>query len=293
MPKTKNAAKGKQYPAKVKKPPRVKSEWPELIERLNKDLKENSGKMTREEARNLVDAYYMIQDDRIRVAGQLRAHDQHVDNAPANVLTWMLDNMERIEKQLELALKYYAEAQPMGRWAMSICGIGPVIAAGLLAHIDIEKAPTVGHIWSFAGLDPRAKWLPKTKRPWNASLKTLCWKMGESFVKVCNNDKDFYGKLLNQRKAIEQTKNDKLEFKDQAETKLKNFKIGKDTEAIKWYEKGMLPPGHIHARAKRWAVKIFLSHWHAQAYELHFGERPPEPYPIAQLQHAHKIEAPV
>src|SRR5581483_161544 len=26
-------------------------------------------------------------------------------------------------------------------------------------HIDIEKAPTAGHIWRFAGLDPTLRWL--------------------------------------------------------------------------------------------------------------------------------------
>lgn len=56
----------------------------------------------------------------------------------------------------------------------SIHGIGPVISAGLLAHIDIHRAVTVGHIWRFAGLDPSVKWLKKTKRPWNAGLKVLC-----------------------------------------------------------------------------------------------------------------------
>ena len=63
------------------------------------------------------------------------------------------------------------------RWARSIYGIWPVLAAGLLAHIDIEQAPTVGHIWSFAGLDPTKKWQPKTTRPWNAArvMNTATW----------------------------------------------------------------------------------------------------------------------
>jgi hypothetical protein len=45
----------------------------------------------------------------------------------------------------------------------SIKGIGPVIAAGLLANIDITKAPTAGHIWRFAGLDPSSKWVGTAK----------------------------------------------------------------------------------------------------------------------------------
>jgi len=70
------------------------------------------------------------------------------------------------------------------------------------------------------------------------------------------------------------------------------IKIGKATEAYGHYSSGKLPPAHIHARAKRYAVKLFLSHWHHKAYEFHFGKPPPFPYPIAFLGHAHFIALP-
>jgi hypothetical protein len=53
-----------------------------------------------------------------------------------------------------------------------------------------------------------------------------------------------------------------------------------------------LPPAHIHARAKRYAVKLFLAHYQQVAYELHFGKKPPNPYPIEILGHAHMIDPP-
>ena len=111
-------------------------------------------------------------------------------------------------------------------------GTGPrlwalAIAAGFLAHIDIERAPTVGHIWRFAGLDPTQKWEKKTKRPWNADLKTLCWKLGESFVKVKGNENDIYGKVYEARKAQEVLRNEAGELADQAADVLKNKRIGK------------------------------------------------------------------
>ena len=94
------------------------------------------------------------------------------------------------------ALDAYSGGPLAGRWARSIVGIGPIIAAGLLAHIDIKQAPTVGHVWRFAGLDPTLKWTTKTKRPWNGALKRLCWLIGESFTKVSNNPGDIYGKII-------------------------------------------------------------------------------------------------
>ena len=63
----------------------------------------------------------------------------------------------------------------------SIVGIGPVITAGFLAHIDIAKAPTVGHVpGGSADLDPTVKWDKGTKRPWNVVMKRLCWIVEES-----------------------------------------------------------------------------------------------------------------
>jgi hypothetical protein len=265
----------------------------ELVERVTKDLRNASKKITHTEARYLVDSYYVMQDQRIRLAGQLRSARQGNDDQPCTVLEWFLQNASRLESQVGLALKHYASAHEVGEWAMSICGVGPVISAGLLAHIDMDIAKTPGHIWSFAGLDPRAEWKKGEKRPWNADLKTLCWKIGESFVKVCNNEKDIYGKLYVQRKAKEQEKNEAGDYAEQAKEKLAKFKINKKTDAYKAYIQGKLPPGHVHARAKRWAVKIFLSHWWEVAYEAHHGTPPDfQPYPIAHLGHVHKIEVP-
>ena len=79
----------------------------------------------------------------------------------------------------------------IGPWAMATIGVGPVICAGVIARIDIHRAPTVGHIWRFAGLDPTQKWEKGKKRPWNTDLKRICWLLGESFVKVINNDDAF------------------------------------------------------------------------------------------------------
>ena len=123
--------------------------------------------------------------------------------------------------------------------------------------------------------------------PYNQRMRTLAYKIGESFVKVQNNSNDFYGKLFVQRKALEQANNEALKYKELAEEKAK--KVGKTTEAYKWYSQGMLPPAHIHARARRWAVKIFLSHFFDKWYRLEFNQEPPKPFAIAILGHAHEI----
>lgn len=259
------------------------------ITKLSKELRLSASRLSTAEVRYLVDAYYQMQDDRIRANNQVRQITKDEPLPP--LVTWLAEQCETLESQIKGALDVYVKSKPVGCWLLSITGIGPVISAGLLAHIDIEKAPTVGHIWRFAGLDPTVKWEKKQKRPWNARLKVICWKAGESFVKVSNNDKAFYGHVYKERKALETSRNEQGLFRDQASAALEAKKIGKETEAYKSYSSGRLPPAHIHARATRYAVKLFLSHLHEEMYRERYGIDPPLPYPIAHLGHAHKVNA--
>jgi len=262
----------------------------EPLRRLSKDLRKAALMLTPSEARYLVDSYYTVQEYRKAAANQVRAMAEAEE--PNTLIQWLFDNMRFLENDIKSALNTYTKNHPVGQWSRSICGIGPVIAAGLLAHIDITKAPTAGSIWRFAGLDPTVEWKKGQKRPWNAKLKVLCWLIGQSFVKVSNNPKDFYGKIFKERKELEQARNEAGDYAEQAKQKLERFKIGKDTIAYKWYSKGMLPPAHIQQRAERYATKLFLAHWHEVAYEHHYGEKPPKPYAISILGHAHEIERP-
>ena len=262
----------------------------EGIARLTKDLKAAAIQLSEREVRFLVDRYYQIQEDRKRQGLQkLTASEAEEPNA---LVDWLFQNQQRFENDIKRALDAYSASQPLGQWARSIVGIGPVIAAGLMAHIDIKKAPTVGHIWSFAGLVNGQRWEKGTKRPWNADLKVLCWKIGESFVKVKGNRNDVYGKVYQERKDLETQRNEAGEYARQAAEKLERFRIGKDTDAYGHYSSGHLPPAHIHARAKRYAVKLFLAHYHHVAFELAFGGPPPKPYVIAFGEHAHFIAPP-
>lgn len=257
-----------------------------LISLALRDIRRMVQTMQPHEIRFLVDTYYQVQDYR-KAAGNQRlslekSGESHI------LIDYVLDQMLDIESTIKRAMDAWTdvESSGMGAWAKGICGIGPVLSAGLLAHIDITKAPTVGHIWSFAGLDPRTVWSKGEKRPWNAQLKVVCWKIGESFVKVSGNKNDIYGKLYLQRKEYERQRNDAGELKSEAERMLSNKKFRKDTVAAKAYAEGRLPDGHIHARAKRWTVKLFLAHWWQTAREQ-AGLPVVLPYPVAHMGHAH------
>ncbi|HEV8189482.1 MAG TPA: transposase [Pyrinomonadaceae bacterium] len=262
----------------------------EPLQRLTKDLANASITLTVREARYLVDAYYMLQENRIAADHQVRTLIK--GDEPHQVIEWLAAQNEGLEHQIKRALDKWTDGNPVGVWAKSICGIGPVISAGLLAHIDIAGCPTVGHIWSFAGLDPTKKWNKGEKRPYNASLKSLvAFKLGESFVKVQANQNDIYGKVYVERKKLEQERNEAQLFAAQAKVGLERVK--KTTDAHKYYKEGKLPPAQIHARARRYAVKLFLAHYHAAAFFSRFDMMPPFPYAFSHLKsHVHFLAPP-
>lgn len=319
------------------------------ITKLTRDTRAASVTLGIAEVRFLVDAYYQIQEYRKAAENQVRSLAG--EKEPHEVLAWYSFQAATLEKQLQSALDRWSSNNPLAAWAKSITGIGPVISSGLAAHIDISKAPTAGHIWRYAGLDPTQEWLgtekatavvksilqevdsveeaisavavrqrlrpenlrrmasqdrdgqPITptqksliaalaKRPWNASLKVLCWKIGESFVKVSGNPSDVYGKIYLDRKAIEWQKNEAGEYAEQAKAKLDRFNIGKTTDAYAAYSKGKLPQAHLHARAKRYAVKLFLAHYQHVGWTMDTGTKPPKPWVIEHGGHVHFIPPP-
>jgi hypothetical protein len=378
----------------------------ERAPRLKRDLARAARAMSPEQARYLVDAYYTIQEHRIALAAQLRHAEETGErkaaeavegDSPIELIRFMFEDARREEENIRLALDEFSNGPEVGRWAKSILGIGPVLSAGLLAHVDITRAMTAGAIWRFAGLDSTVQWHGRedvrtvlsdmrkvarndwdafanvavaldhdkpsnvlrsagliekvasigdtkalferlgaewpeavefhadnairlafepdergevyemlypeakldwkairsalSKRPWNTRLKVLTWKVGESFIKVSNNEKDFYGHVYAERRRQEEERNDKGEYAEEAAKVLRERRIGANPTR-EAYEAGRLPDGRIHLRASRYAVKLFLAHWHDVAFRDHYGTAPPRPYVIEHLGHAHFIEPP-
>lgn len=243
---------------------------------------------TDREARYLVDAYYRMQDDRKRSVMQAKAADKKEE--ASDTIKWLAATDKNLENEIAKRLEAYTDQHPMGAYLKSVHGIGPIIAAGLLAHIDIEKCPTVGHIYQFAGIaaDGQKPWEKGELRPHNAKLRTLCWKIGQSFMKAGG----YYGDVYRARKVYEVENNESGALAHRAKEALEKKKYGKDTDAYRNYIVGRLPPAHLDARARRYAVKLFIAHFWEVWYETHFGKAPPLPYPIAHLDHAHYIPPP-
>lgn len=128
-----------------------------------------------------------------------------------------------------------------------------------------------------------------SKPPYNTELKRMCYLIGESFCKVSNRG-SLYGTIYKERKALETMKNENLEYKDQAEKLLAEKNYDKSTDTYKCLIQGKLSPAHINQRAKRYAVKIFLTHFFEAAWIYTYKTNPPTIYPIAHQGHVDYIE---
>jgi hypothetical protein len=289
------------------------------IQRLTRDLREAAITLSDVEARYLVDAYYIMQEDRKRSKGQERALLASAE--PHSVISWLAEQSETLEKQIQRALDAYTGSHLMGPYMRAVYGIGPILSAGLLANIYMGEwcrichghnpddcqnrqadkkrklaehtytpefsCPTVGHWWQFAGIagDGQKEWKPKTVRPYNQALKTLQWKIGDAFVKFSNDDKCVYGHIYRQRKEYEVQRNEAGGNKQRADEKL--ARKG-DSKEAHYHRDGKLSPGHLDLMARRYAVKQFLADLHGEWYRRTTGKEPPLPYPIAHLGHVHR-----
>jgi len=110
--------------------------------------------------------------------------------------------------------------------------------------------------------------------PYNRTLKKLCYKIADSFVKKQKNS--MYGQLYLQRKEYETKKNEKGEYASEAARCLEEYSF-KNADVIATLKSGRLTPGHIDMRARRWVEKIFISHLFDAMYIDKFGMTPELP----------------
>jgi hypothetical protein len=256
--------------------------------RAGKEVILEAAKLPNPAARFLVANYYVNQEARKRADMQVR----HMGDGTGSELAKHLEHTALchsvMESETQKSLLAYANSSAAGRWLMSHIGIGPVIAAGFLAHLDVTKSDTAGGFWRFAGLDAgTSKWEKGGKRPWNADLKQLCFHLGECIKRTSNHPDSFYGKFYKERKALLVEKNDRGVYAERAKTYTTTSADVKTKLA-----EGKLPDGNLDRQACNITAKMLLSHLHAIMYWDHYGKPPPKPFAISILGHAHEVRIP-
>jgi len=170
---------------------------------------------------------------------------------------------ERFETEAKALMKGYIESHPIyWDFLKKIRGIGPVLSSNVIKSFGYcERFDMVSALWKYCGLHVVDGKAPKRakgeKIDWNPKLRTMCWKIGDSFVKARS---PVYRQIYDEEKA----------------RRLQKFKAEKhDPKSIKL---------HADLCARRKMVKIFLQHYWVVSREMAgLSTRPP--YPIDKLGH--------
>ena len=170
-----------------------------------------------------------IQKNRIAFQHRVTAIEQGrdiVDPVTHDLLIFYRDRFVELEAYLDKDIKQIAKDIPIIEEMVAVRGVGFMLAAKLVAMIDIERCNTVSALWRFAGFGvvpfcPECETYPDIqldkcpecggdiirkaerlrkgeKAHYNTRLKTYCWQVGTSFLKSSSPYRDVYDKAREQ-----------------------------------------------------------------------------------------------
>ena len=131
------------------------AEKPMFFERLSDPVRQSLSVLTR--------AYYDYQRERIGLDGRLgQKKDGTIKKGiPERDEVILMSLMERRETCMAMEEKLFKDIAKMVKthplWKhffSTVKGCGEAMAAVIITEFDINKAPTVSNLWSFAGLAP-------------------------------------------------------------------------------------------------------------------------------------------
>lgn len=261
--------------------------------------------------KQLVAMYYGIQKVRVAMGNRVTSIvKEYGQTEYTQKLVEVYDVSEEIEKTVLKHIKPILKEFPIyTKWLKYVKGVGDVLAAGLIAGIKTPaRFSNISKLWKYCGMhvvDGEAPTRRKgAKVDWNPFMKTLCWKLGESFVKT----KGYYRQAYERFRAEEERKSEEGIIrpidkcigyipKDEkiieivGDSPLTKAKVDKLKKKGYTELKVGMTKAHIYARAKRKTVKLFLAHlWHKWR-ELE-GLPVTKPYAHALLGHSDFIEPP-
>lgn len=166
-----------------------------------------------------------IQKNRIAFQHRITAIEQgrdSVDPVTHDMLVRYRDRFEILEKEVDKDITEIAKSVPIIQEMTEVKGVGFILAAKLVAMIDINRCNSVSALWRFSGfgvvpfcpkcevyLDVQIEKCPECgvkvihkaerlhkgeKAHYNTRLKTYCWQVGTSFLKQGAPYRDVYDK---------------------------------------------------------------------------------------------------
>ncbi len=200
-----------------------------------------------------------IQKNRIAFGNRLTAINNGQDEADektfAIVERWN-DRFIALEEEVDEDIKDLASEYPIIDEMVAVKGVGPMLAAKVVAMIDIDRAKTVSALWRYSGYGvtngERDKPTKGEKLKYNKRLKQACYLVGGSFLKSNSPYRQIYDSA-----------------REYYEANRKDWTLG-----------------HQHNAAMRKMVKLWLSHLWLTWRSIE-GLETNEPYVHSKLGHEH------
>lgn len=189
-----------------------------------------------------------------------------------------IENFDKYYKPDDLAIPPYVTREP----EMVAVRVGeddegnPIFEDQLLVRVEgIERFTTVGKLWAYAGLTPDSKEKRGKKgvqRSDNTEFRTMLFRLFQfGFLFTGNSYADAYREYKERKKQdllrsgvkIMATPKGRFCPECAVEMAVKDARYCPECDsplALKTEPEGVIFAGHLDAMARRWAVKLFLSH---------------------------------
>jgi len=215
--------------------------------------------MTTEEITRHVDPFSILVDaqlsvEKLRVQCQVRQTHLSLQGRKDPHTDELVDKVRELEEWIDGKVGKLVVDHPAYEWFSKVKGIGKENIGKIIGLIDIEKADTASSLWSFAGYAPKdghaMKKVPGEKLPYNAQLRTMCWRVGGSLMKAGGKYYDYYAQQ--KQRLIARFEVEGRKVVPAAQLPKEN---GRKVENASF-----ISDGHIHNMAFRLMIKLFLSH---------------------------------
>ena len=208
-------------------------------------------------------------------------------------------NAEKYEKEYKKLMEEFVESESIyNEFLTKIKGISAILSANLLKEFGYcEKAPNISSLWKYTGMHVENGEAPVRKKgeklSFNAKLRTLCYKISDSFVKQRT---PFYREIYDKEKERQVgLMNEVLnKLSKEQEKELKKIKKRKEKRDFFNQFNPKAPVSLLNAdmRARRKMVKIFLAHYWQASKELSHSQKEnhksvAKPYVEEKLNHKH------
>ena len=206
-------------------------------------------------------------------------------------------NAEKYEKEYEKLMKEFVESEPIYvKFLVKIKGISVILSANLIKEFGYcENAFYISSLWKYCGMHVVGGEAPVRKKgeklEFNARLRTMVWKISDSFVKQRT---PFYRNIYDREKKKQVKMLEDFIGSLSKEDSKKFKKIKKRDEKRKFVSefnpKAPVSLMNADLRARRKMVKIFLAHYWQACKELsqrqkETREEIAKPYAEDKLKH--------